>query len=322
MTGPVLWSDLQIPGQPPVPLSEDQWDANFAGFDGRLRPIEDLRYSVPGLGELSVVSGGQAVSVPLTDGTGADQHNLPLAQFQPQGAWATGTAYARGDLVTVGNVSAVATADHQSTTYAADLKAGLWTPNSPSADWITERGVYDPTVQYSIGDSILYTSDGGLRWGLWRGSASDDPNRVIPVGSAPGSDDPTGAPYWSAETILPRARQLSMRSKGGGFASPDIAAGATVAARRLALPISIPLAWANSGGAIQPRNTSRVNVVFELRLDGVRVATLTIPPGQDHALLVGAGAIAVQPGSMFKLVNTGAALKATAVSVGIAGYHV
>lgn len=95
-----------------------------------------------------------------------------------------------------------------------------------------------------------------------------------------------------------------------------------MAARRLALPISVPLAWAGSGGAIQPPNKTKAPVVFELRLDGTRVATLTIAPGQDHAALVGSGCVAVQPGSMFEFVNVGAAVKATAVSVGIAGYHV
>ncbi|WP_342108718.1 hypothetical protein [Methylobacterium sp. SI9] len=151
MTEPVLWADLQVPGQPPVPLTTDQWDDNIAGLAARVAALEALRDTVPNLGDIAVASGGQAVSVPLTDGTGAGPHNLPLNEFNPAGAWAAGATYARGDLVTVGEISAVATAPHVASTYAADLKAGLWVQDTAAADWMTERGVYDPTVPYSVG---------------------------------------------------------------------------------------------------------------------------------------------------------------------------
>lgn len=322
MTEPVLWADLQVSGQPPVPLTTDQWDDNIAGLDARVAALEALRDTIPNLGDVAIASGGQAVSVPLTDGTGAGPHNLPLCEFTPQGAWTAGATYARGDLVTIGEVSAVATAPHVASTYAADLKAGLWVLNTQAADWMTELGVYDPTVPYTVGDAVLYSPDSGLRWQLWRASASDDPARVIPVGSAPGTADPTGAPYWSAETVALRPRQLSMRTAPGGFAPPDTAAGGRVASRRLGVPMSIPPAWAGSGGTIQPRNTSSANVTLALKVDGTTVATLTIPPGQDHAVLVGSGAIVIPTGSLVELVNTGAALKATTFSLGIAGTYV
>lgn len=322
MTEPVLWADLQVPGQPPVPLTTDQWDDNIAGLAARVAALEALRDTVPNLGDIAVASGGQAVSVPLTDGTGAGPHNLPLNEFNPAGAWAAGATYARGDLVTVGEISAVATAPHVASTYAADLKAGLWVQDTAAADWMTERGVYDPTVPYSVGDAVLYSPDSGMRWQLWRASASDDPARVIPVGSAPGTDDATGAPYWSEETVALRSRQLSMRTAPGGFAPPDTAAGGRVASRRLGAPMSIPPAWAGSGGTIQPRNTSSAAVVLALRVNGTTVATLTIPPGQDHAVLIGAGAVVLRPGDLLDLVNAGPAIKATAISLGIAGIHV
>ncbi|WP_342108717.1 hypothetical protein [Methylobacterium sp. SI9] len=86
--------------------------------------------------------------------------------------------------------------------------------------------------------------------------------------------------------------------------------------------MSIPPAWAGSGGTIQPRNTSSAAVVLALRVNGTTVATLTIPPGQDHAVLIGAGAVVLRPGDLLDLVNAGPAIKATAISLGIAGIHV
>lgn len=321
MTAPVLWQDLQVPGQPPVPLTEAQWDQNFIGLDARVRAIEDLRLGARGLGELSVVRDGQAISIPLTDGSGADAHNMPLARFEPQGDWATGTAYARGDLVTVGTRSAVATADHLSGVWADDLKAGLWVMNSASVDALNVRGVYDPAVQYAVGDAVLYSPD-GLRWGLWSGTVRDL-KTDIPPGTAPGTVDVDGFPYWEAESVLPRGRQLTLRSRNGlspsGGYSNSVRAG-IVAARRLALPVSIPAGWAGSGGVIQPAPAA--GAAFELRVDGVKVATLTIPPAGIEASLVGSGSLLIAAGSLVELVNVGPALSQSTMSVGLAGTHV
>lgn len=321
MTAPVLWKDLQVDGQPPVGLTEDQWDSNFAGLDARVRAFEDLQLGARGLGELSVVRDGQAVSIPLTDGSGADAHNLPLASFLPRGDWATGTAYVRGDLVTVGVRSAVATADHDAGVWADDLAAGLWAMNSSSVDALNPRGVFDPAAQYVVGDAVLYSPD-GVRWGLWSGTVRDL-KKDIPVGTAPGTVDGDGFPYWEAETVLPRGRQLTLRSRnglspGGGY-STSVRAG-VVAARRLALPVSIPAGWAGSGGVVQPAPAAGAS--FEVHVDGVTVATLTIPPAGIEASLVGAGSLLIAAGSLVELVNVGPALSQSTMSVGIAGTHV
>ncbi|SFM16059.1 hypothetical protein [Methylobacterium pseudosasicola] len=106
------------------------------------------------------------------------------------------------------------------------------------------------------------------------------------------------------------------------YAAPDTAAGGRIASRRLGTPMSIPPAWSGSEGTIKPGNTSKSNVTLALRVNGATVATLSIPPGQDHAVLSGAGAIVLKPGDLLDLVNTGAALKATMIALGIAGTHV
>ena len=322
--GPVLWSDLQVPGQPPVPLTETQWDGNVAGFDARLQAIEALRYSVPGMGDIAVVSGGQAVSAPLTDGTGAGAHNLPLCQYQPQGGWATGTTYARGDLVSVGRISAVATLAHVAAAWADDLAAGKWAVNAKAPDWIQLRGQYDATLQYAVGDAVLHSPDGGLRWRLWRGAVWYDPTRVIPVGSAPGTVDPSGYPYWTPETVLPRSRQLSMRCPVDATMN-RIAAG-RCAARMMATPISIPLAWLGSGLEVLPSTPSTpapAATTWEIHVDGAVVATAAVPAGGGAVPLVGNGALLVSPGSLFELYNTsGSTLYGATVAVGIAGTHV
>jgi hypothetical protein len=61
---------------------------------------------------------------------------------------------------------------------------------------------------------------------------------------------------------------------------------------------------------------------FEVRVDGVAVVTLTIPANGIEASLVGQGGLLVQAGSLIELVDLGAAIPQSTMSVGIAGIHV
>ncbi len=143
------------------------------------------------------------------------------------------------------------------------------------------------------------------------------------MGSAPGSVDPGGYPDWTSETVLSRSRQLSMRSPVDVTAN-RIPAG-TCAVRRLATPISIPLAWTGSGIVLLPSPTSAASppaTTFEIHVDGATVAPAAIPAGGGSMPLTGAGALLVSPGSLIEFVNTGAALFGATVAVGIAGTHV
>lgn len=261
-------------------LTPEEADGNIEDLDRRLRVIEELGLQAVGIADLDVDPSNQSITVLFDDNSTRGPFNLPLSAFVPRGKWSKDTIYQPRDYVSVAGSSYVCVATHIAKVFADDATAGRWmvislkgVDGTPGAPFATYVGLYSATTAYTEGQMVFASSNGVFN--LWRAVSN------LPIGTAPGTLQPNGTPYWTQQSSNATAE----------IAAPTVsgkpAAGAVVLRRRFARSQSL---LANLAGAVAGLGTPPA-AAFKLsvRRNGVEFATLTWAANGAAPTLAGSG---------------------------------
>ncbi|MBK1666098.1 hypothetical protein CKO38_14735 [Rhodospirillum rubrum] len=134
-----------------APLTAAEVDRNFHN----LRLAVESAGGAPGRGIASLSQQGYRLTLTYSDGT-SDGFDLPAPDSEPRGAWATGAAYARGDVVARMGGSFFCVVGHVAATWWGDLRAGRW---MALAGTMTDS---PSTPTLSLGGVAVFEVPGGL----------------------------------------------------------------------------------------------------------------------------------------------------------------
>ncbi|MEL6061838.1 MULTISPECIES: carbohydrate-binding protein [unclassified Methylobacterium] len=221
-----------------APLTAPEADGNIQNLDSRVTTIEQQGLTATGIAQVTFDPVENTLLVTLTDGTTYGPYALPSAPFTPRGAWVAGTAYRANDLVSYNGGSYLAMIAHVAgADFPTDQTAGKWLTialqGQAGKDFYTYQGAYDDTVQYNVGDGVLWTDPAYTYAGpqLYR------LNVAMPAGTKPNATGPSsvpgyaGTPYWFMVSVPPQTVEVNFYS---GIVLANVPPGAILFRRRFA----------------------------------------------------------------------------------------